>query len=380
MTLVELMVAMSIGLGITLAVTSLLIASENHKRVSTSTNDAQQSGAYGFYALDKVLRGAGSAVAQTAYPSDLGALGCRLNVRASQYPRNSAFPAPFSNFLAGVTNTLRIAPVLIAPGISQAGSDVIMVTGGSGSAGGVSRQVTGGGNATSVTLDNTVGFANDDLLLVSQSGITDCLLEQVSRITSPTLNLGGTYYTAGASTSMSTFAGSTSTYVTPIGNATANNVHLLLFGVGVNQTLFSYDLLQNLQLVGGSGGDTSQALADGIVTMHAIYGVDTNGDAIQDSWASPSDAGWDIATVMNSAAKMRQIISVRIALVAQGEYYEKSVVQQPPIIIFNGLTSGAGTVLTQNITNTFALDQHFRYRQFEFTVPLRNMILLAGGG
>ena len=40
MTLVELLVAMTIGLGITLAVTSVLIASENHKRTTTSTNDA----------------------------------------------------------------------------------------------------------------------------------------------------------------------------------------------------------------------------------------------------------------------------------------------------------------------------------------------------
>jgi hypothetical protein len=26
-----------------------------------------------------------------------------------------------------------------------------------------------------------------------------------------------------------------------------------------------------------------------------------------------------------------------------------------------------------------ATDQHYRFRVFEFTVPLRNMILLAGG-
>jgi type IV pilus assembly protein PilW len=40
MTLIELMVAMVIGLGITLAISSVLIASENHKRTTTSTNDA----------------------------------------------------------------------------------------------------------------------------------------------------------------------------------------------------------------------------------------------------------------------------------------------------------------------------------------------------
>jgi type IV pilus assembly protein PilW len=83
MTLVELMVAMTIGLGITLAISSVLIASENHKRVTTSTNDAQQTGSYGYYALDRALRGAGSAIAGSAFPSDVGVMGCHLNVTNS---------------------------------------------------------------------------------------------------------------------------------------------------------------------------------------------------------------------------------------------------------------------------------------------------------
>src|ERR1700761_1608922 len=112
MTLVELMVAVVIGLGITLAISSVLIASENHKRTTTSTNDAQQTGTYGYHALDKALRGAGSAIAESAYPSDVGVLGCHLNAGAI-FPRTTAFPAPFAGFLAGVTNTLKVAPLLI---------------------------------------------------------------------------------------------------------------------------------------------------------------------------------------------------------------------------------------------------------------------------
>lgn len=90
MTLVELLVAMVIGLGVTLAVASLLVAGENHKRTTTSTNDADQTGAYAVHALDRALRGAGSAIAESA---DFGALGCLLNVfnGAKILPRNS-FP------------------------------------------------------------------------------------------------------------------------------------------------------------------------------------------------------------------------------------------------------------------------------------------------
>jgi len=387
MTLVELMVAMTIGLGITLAISSVLISSENHKRTTTSTNDAQQTGSYAYYALDKALRSAGSGIAGSAFPTDVGVLGCHLNV-AGIFPRAAAFPAPFAAFLGGITNTLNVAPVLIGQNQSQDGiSDVIMVMSGSGSAGGVSRQITGGGSATTAILDNTVGFANGDLLLVSQSGVADCLMEQVLTIAPPLLNLAGTYYTAtAATTSMAALATNTSSYVTPIGNAAANNVQFLLFGLDNNRTLYSYDLLQNLNLVGGAGGDTAQAIADGVVQMNALYGIDTVGGGIQTAWAGPGDAGWDISTVMASPTKMKQIVSVRVALVVRGEYYDTKrdntgtpiPVSPPTLTIFNGLKNGAGTSLAK-VINLNATEQQFRYRVFEFTVPLRNMILLAGG-
>ena len=215
-------------------------------------------------------------------------LGCHLNA-GTIFPRAGAFPAPFAAFLGGAPGTLNVAPVLIGQNQSQDGvSDVIMVMSGSGSAGGVSRQISGGGSAITATLDNTVGFANGDLLLVSQSGVPDCLMEEVAAIAPPTLNLGGTYYTAAAATStMASLAANTASYITPIGNAGANNVQFMLFGVDNNRTLYSYDLLQNLKLVGGAGGDSAQAIADGIVQMNALYGIDTNGDGIQDAWAGP---------------------------------------------------------------------------------------------
>ncbi|HEY1411546.1 MAG TPA: PilW family protein [Rhodopila sp.] len=386
MTLVELLVAVTIGLGITLAITSVLIASENHKRTTTSTNDAQQTGSYGYYALDKALRGAGSAIAESAFPTDVGVLGCHLNAGAI-FPRAAAFPAPFAAFLGGIPNTLRVAPVLIGRNQSLGGSDVIMVMSGSGSAGGVSRQITGGGGAVAATLDNTVGFANGDILLVSQSGVPDCLMEQVATITPPTLNLGGTYYTATASTTnMATLAGNTASFITPLGNAAANNVQFTLFGVDNNRTLFTYDLLQNLNLVGGAGVDSAQAIADGVVQLNALYGIDTNGDGIPDAWAGPGDAGWDINTVMTTPALMREIVAVRIALVVRGQYYDLNggtaavpiPVSPPTLTIFNGLVNGGGTSLAQVIPLS-VLDQQYRYRVFEFTVPLRNMLLLAGG-
>jgi type IV pilus assembly protein PilW len=382
MTLVELLVAMVIGLGVTLAITSLLIAGENHKRTTTSTNDAEQTGAYTFYALDKVLRGAGSAIAMSTFPVDHGVLGCKLNA-AAILPRAAAFPAPFGGFLGASYANLRVAPIVIGKNQALSGTDdVIMVMGGSGAAGGVSRQVTGAGNATSLILDNVVGFLYKDVVLVSQPGTADCLIEEVNTpITSPTLPLLSTlpYYTTGATTTISTLAGSTASYVTPLGNADAQNIQFTLYGVGANRTLYSFDLLQNLKVNQASGAtDAVQAIADGVDQLHAIYGIDTVGNGVQTAWAGAGDAGYDPVTVMTNPTTQRAIVSVRVALVVRGEYYDKNVVSPATLLLFNGLANGGGTSLKQTITLT-ANDQHYRYRVFEFTVPLRNMILLAGG-
>jgi len=382
MTMVELLVAMIIALSVTLAVTSLLIAGENHKRTTTSTNDADQTGAYAFNALDKVLRGAGSGFAESAYISDRGVMGCRLNA-AAILPRAGAFPSPFASFLGGVAANLRMAPVLIGQGQSADGvSDVIMVMSGSDAAGGVPRQVTTPGSANTLILNNTVGFSSSDLVVVSQSGIPDCLLEEVASAPPAggnTLNLGSTYYTSGTTTTITTLSASTSSYVTPLGNAAINNLQFMLFGVDTTHTLYSYDLLQNQNLVqNAGGGDAATAIADGVYQLHAIYGIDTNGNGTQDAWAGPGDANYTINTVMITPATMESIVSVRLSLLVRGEYYDKNLVTPATLTLFNGLTNAAGNPLSQ-VVNINATDRHYRYRLFEFTVPLRNMILLAGG-
>ncbi len=394
MTLIELLVAMVIGLGVTLAVSSMVVVGENHKRTTTSTNDAEQTGAYAFNALDRALRGAGSGIAESAYPNDAGVLGCTLSASANgttMLPRNAAFPAPFSTlFLGGAPNTLRVAPVLIGQKQSDDGiSDVLVVMGGSGAAGGVSRQVTNPGTSTSLVLDNTVAFQIGDLGLVSQSGIPDCLIEEVTQPPAgSTLNLDtfGTYYTAqGPTTTLATLAGATASFFTPLGNAGSaaapSNVQFLLFGVGgggMNRTLYSYDLLQSLNLVQSPGsGDTAQAIADGVAEMHAIYGTLQGGVS---SWSNPDAASnFDIATVMTNTAKMRQIVAVRVALVLRGNYYDKNAVSPATLTLFSGLmdSTGAPVNAVQRVVPLSANDQHYRYRVFEFTVPLRNMLLLA---
>ena len=364
-TLIELLVAVAIGLVVTLAVTSVLTIGEAHRRSTTSTNDMGQSGAYAIYQLDRAVRSAGSGLIQSA---NEGVFGCKLNV-ASILPRASAFPEPFQNsFLTGATANLRVAPLLIAKSKSDAGSDVLVVMRANGSSGAVPRRVTDPGTDTLLVAENAMGVAPNDLLLLSQNGLADCLMEQVASISTNQLTLGGTFYTAGSAVSAASLTSTTDTYVTLMGCAAAESVQFQLFGVGADQTLFSYDLLRR-------SGDVSQAIADGVAELHALYGLDTNGDGELDGWMDPGATGYDIATVMASPAKMREIVAVHIALVMRSIAQEREVVAPATLDFFADKKTAAAASLAREITLTSDA-RHFRHRVIESTIPLHNMQLV----
>jgi type IV pilus assembly protein PilW len=118
--------------------------------------------------------------------------------------------------------------------------------------------------------------------------------------------------------------------------------------------------------------------------MYAIYGVSTtaSGPGVFGEWVSPGDVGtYDISTVMNSANSeplMKSIVAVRVSLIVRGEYYDKNIVSPSSLSVFSGLTDGISSASLTKTVNLTPTQQHYRYRTFEFTVPLRNMLILAG--
>jgi type IV pilus assembly protein PilW len=397
MTMIELLVAMAIGVTVTLAVSTLLVSSENQKRITTSTNDADQTIVYTFSEIDKALRAAGSGFVQSNYQGSQGMLGCRLNMAShgvTYMPRPGAYPAPFATkFLGGAAPAaLQLAPVLIGAGQSDNNSsDVLVVMAGSGSGGGVTRPIYGAGDAITLILENTVGFSASDVVLLSQPGVQDCLIEQVNAVnpTTLTMNVDISYYTPGTTTTLTTLASSTSSVVTPLGNealgSAPNNVLFEMFGVGTDNSLYSYDLMQNASLVQPSStGDVALPIADQVIEMNALYGVNAlygnvaTNPAQFSSWVNPADAAhhYDIVSVMNNPTTQVSIVAVRVAILVRGEYYDKKVVSPTSLTLFSGLVDGYGNHLDKLVQN---LDPHYRYRVYEFTVPLRDLIVLAGG-
>ena len=373
LTLIELLVAMVIALVVTLAITSAVIFGESTKRTTTSVNDINQSGSYAAYLLDRAGRSAGSGFTQSW---DLGVFGCKLQAKQNNtaiLPRTTVFPVPFEKFLtnaAGVAD-LRIAPLLIGKGQSSDGkSDVLLMMGGNAAAGDVPRPIISAGTDPKIIrLDNTVQLKANDIALVSQVGSTDCLLEQVDSAFADSANnelvtLNGKYYTAGVGTTLASLAASGTAYFTPLGSNTANNVQFQLFGIGPNNTLVSYDLLRS------DGTDTIQTLADGVTELHALYGLDTNKDGIIDSWKAPDATGFDVKTMMLDGSLSRQVVAVRVGLILRSATLERDVVSLtiPAMFSDTGLQRDAVTLTGD--------DRRYRYRVVEFTIPLRNILLL----
>lgn len=381
-TLIELLVSIVIAMVVVLAVTNLVIVGEAHKRTTAGGNDASQSGSFAAYALDRALRSAGSGFAQAW---DQGVFGCRPSVvrkiegsATTLLPRTGAFPAPFQGVLASAPGTLRMAPVLIGQNMSAGGSDVLVVMGGNASAGDVARPIRSSVSGN-LRLDNTLGLGNGDLVLVTQPGAADCLLEQVevaeadaaafTAVGNDVLPMGGTYANASGLDAM---ANSGTASLSVLGNVGADNVQFQMFGVDANSTLVAYDLLRNAAVA--SNPDPILPIADNVIEMRVLYGIDTTTprDNTVDGWVAPS-GGWALETVLADPVKMRQIIAVRIALVLRSPTYEKEEVTfERPALFAN---AGAAAIAAQSYAT--GLDaRHYRLRVIDATVPLRNMLLL----
>jgi type IV pilus assembly protein PilW len=360
-------VAVVIGLVLTLAITTVLMRQEAARRSTTSVNEIAIGGGYLSYLLDRSVRSAGSGFTERWTQS----FGCRLGVArngAQLLPRAGAFPAPF----AAVPGTLRLAPLLVFAGAAPNGSDVIALASGASGLGEVQlRVLPGSAAADALRVPATVGLRGGDLVLVTQGG-ANCLLQQVqpgfSGGADQNLPFGGLYAAASvAGVDLASMGAATTAWVAPLGNLQGNRPDFQLIGVGENDTLFSYDLLQL------AGNDLPLAIEEGVVELRARYAVDTNDDGLIDDWVDPAVAPWNAATLLDGTAgsqrNLRRILAVRIGLVMRNSVAERDAVSPAAITLFQDLGALAVTRQIPEAQRTL------RYRALEFTVPLRNLLL-----
>jgi type IV pilus assembly protein PilW len=197
--------------------------------------------------------------------------------------------------------------------------------------------------------------------------------------TAQQLPFSGPYYTGvGADVTLTSFG--LGSYAILMGNAADNPPQATMYGVDANGVLMSYDMLRL-----GAAGDSPVALAEGVVQMRALYGIDDSGptgpnpDGIIDRWVDPGVAPYDRATLMDgsvaSRTRLRHITAVRLGLILRTSLVEVDTkdidkrVAAADISLFGDIPALKQTrVLTDD-------ERRMRHRTVEVTIPLRNLLL-----
>jgi len=413
-SMVELMVAMLIGLIGMIIIFQVFEVSEGIKRSTTSGGDAQQNGAVALYVMEHDLRNAGMGFNDVPYA------GC--NVLA--YDSKRAVPA----------FTMTLAPALIcAPGSTAPGGSCP----GTGIAGSTPDQVTVLYGSKSLIADatmlnsnmtlgtdpvqvmNAYAFQPGDLLVLLEpnSGKNCSLLEatSVASITVGHLAAGTTYPLSGGTQVTARFnspaPGIAYGGVGSSGNVTRvfnlGNVYEPLgspalpvyntYAIDANNALALTQAFVSVTPSAPSAPQTS-AVADNIVQLQAQYGLDDGtdngsvtfsgtfapGDGLVDRFVSPA--------VFNNIVPppWQSLIAIRLAIVARSALPEKPLgsdgakcdattdgTEATPGPDRRPRWSGGVIDVSASGNPDPASPLHwkcYRYRVFETTVPLRNWI------
>ena len=387
MTLIEMMIALLISMVLTIAVMIVLSTFEGRRRTLGSASDLDQSGAIAMFQLDRWIRSAGSGLSR----GSSFAYGCRIFAATGGtqiLPATSSLPAPFGSVSPKVSGEFRLAPVMImsgqtTPGVSGQASDALVVMSAGNDAAQAPAPLSTPPTASAFAVANLSEFSPLDLLLIADqqfgtSGPADCMVTQAgnsfsaSTISLPLGGTGTTYYSSTiSSASLTNFTDASMVF--DLGSASANGAaqppSFQVIGVGDNDTLFSYDLL-------GLTGTSPQPQADGVFEMHAVYGIDSTGNAnnVIDSWVGAgSSSAYSVNALSDGSSGalslIKNIRAIRVALIMRTALPEKNVVTaSSTLTLFPDLASYG---LSQTRTLSTA-EQHYRYRVVESTIPVRN--------
>ncbi len=314
--LVEIMVALAIGLITSLIVMQVVTTFEGQKRATTGNADAQTSGSTALYFVKR----------------DAEMAGYGLPLFSEQHPAFGCDPLPTLDHDSDpVTPPLGVAPVTIT---RDGVNDIVVLRSGPALMGGSPLRILGlGGNL--VEVDNNLGCAIGDIAFLS-SGAT-CSLATVTGIPDPNVNT--------TQITLSSTAG-----VSP-GDSVA------CMG-GWAENAYSVDTVNKALRRNGA------PIAAGIVAMRARYGLSATP-------ATTQIVNWVDADAMPNPNIVR---AIRVAIVAQNGMLENEEVSDP----CNGALNEkevcswpGGPALDLSADPTW---RQYRYRVFETIIPLRNVL------
>src|SRR5882762_8879298 len=285
-SMVELLVAMLIGLIGMIIIFQVFEVSENIKRSTTSGGDAQQNGVIALYTMERDFKNAGMGF------NDTTSVGCNI-VGFDSKRATPNFPP------AGVT--MKLAPVFITSGAATTAPDQISVLYGSQpqAAASVTLSTDMAAPTDDLLVSNPFGYNPGDLLLlVEPNSGKNCSIMEFNRIqggNSNQLKHDNTLYLSGGVARTPRFNPVGGLGVVYDGYNTPNvsrvfnlgNLYLPPGGtVPVNLPVYNFYGIANGSLtatsqflIDNNGQPTATSVADNIVHMRALYGLD---DGIND--------------------------------------------------------------------------------------------------
>ncbi len=382
-TLVELMVAMTIGLVLALAVSMTMLSMGQQFRVVGATSTAQVNAQLALSLINESGRSAGAGLYNNGQPLCL------------------SFNAWHSG--AVVSNGAPLMPARITDGGSDTASDRLVFSA-STATGALSGSPVLDGMATSeadVVVTSAGNFALNDLALVGVPGstTTPCTLFQVTAAPAVVTACGGNAtecktltHTAGGGYNPA--AGTFTTeprYGFVTGGGVIGPAVVQRLGTEFRQaayavlcsTLVQYNAFTDTPActtgpLSFSGG--ANALVTDVVLMQAQYGITNDANDSVEAWVDASGGTW----AAPSAADVARIKAVRVVLVS------RSKEPAPDLVTVASCTNDAGVVNTGpcsfNDAEAPVIDlsatpvptgkswRNYRYRVHQAVIPLRNVI------
>lgn len=357
MSMVEILVAVLIGLIGILIITQAYIASDTFNRATLGEGGAQTNGLMALFTIERDARMAGYGLA------DSGTLGC--GTIYWYYDPNYS-----SNIGGGTLPNITLAPIVITTTSGE--PDAVQIMYASSGEMMIPTSISGfNAKSSEVNVNGTTGFNIGDLVLMV--GASGCTLGKITQVQPGPqklqLNPGvSAPYNPPAWGSFPTTYGSGDAII-DLGNPIVRIYSISNFATNQTPKLRLVDTL--LQ----AGGAAPVDLVDGIVDLKAQYGVDTGSDNVIDTWTTTAPANW------------LKVLAVRIGVLARIGNYEKpdpttgvcnATTAMP---VWSGSTVVTGSAPTNPVAHPFALPEGlpscYRYRAFETTIPLRNIIWSA---
>lgn len=345
-SLVEIMVGMAIGLLGMVVILQVYALTESGKQTTTGGGDAQQNAALSIHTIEHDLRMAGYGI--NAVPS---LMGCKIHgYNATRNPQTFDFV---------------LAPVVITQGTGNL-PDTITVTYSTSAVVNAPASLTQDMPNPSATykVNNRYGFAPGDLIVIAENG-KDCTLGQVTDTpggghSDNVIHNSGNYKKADGTQVPAD-------YNKPGGVSNINyTTTAKLYNLGPLPISNVYSVTNNSLNLFSNLVATNEVIADNILDLQAQYGIDTDDDGDVDSYRISADLNSDGTT---SGLEYSQVLSVRFGLIA------RSTKREPGCNITTEVPTWSGGSFN-NITAN-ADWQCYRYRIFETTTMLRNMLWTA---